>query len=158
MPTNIHRYDIWAGPRPAHIITQYAVLLITLCLSCSALFSIAGCSAGQPIDALFAAASSRLADARKAGAEQFAESELKEAASLLAEAELAIENKDKGARSFVDKALAQARLAEALARQSKAENEMAQLEVELEKVSTEADQARQERQTAESKLTQIMSE
>ncbi|MFC1714440.1 DUF4398 domain-containing protein [Candidatus Poribacteria bacterium] len=158
MPTLIHRYDIWAGPRPAHIITQYLVLLVVFCLSCSALFSVVGCSAGQPIDVLFAAASSQLADAQKAGAEQFAESELKEGVSLLAEAELAIENKDKGARVIINKALAQARLAEALARQSKAENETAQLEAELEKASTEADQAHQERQAAESKLTHMMSE
>ncbi len=158
MPTLIHRYDIWAGPRPAHIITQYVVFLVAFCLSCTALFSVVGCSIGQPIDALFAAASSQLADARKAGAEQFAESELREGVSLLAEAEVAIENKDKGARALVNKALAQARLAEALARQSKAENETAQLEAELEQASTEADQAYQEQQAAESKLTQMMSE
>ena len=118
-----------------------------------------GCSgAGQSIDVLFAAANSRLADARKAGAEQFAESELKEAVSLLSEAEIAIENRDKRARVLVEKALTKARLAEALAGQVKAENETAQLEVELEKTSSEADQVHQERQAAESKLTRMTSE
>ena len=140
-------------------MTQYVVSLIAFCLSCSVLLSVVGCSGvGQSVDALFASASSRLADARKAGAEKFAESEFQEAASLLTEAEVAIENGDKGARVLVEKALIKARLAEALARQSKAESETAQLEAELEKASSEADQARQERQAAESKLAQMTSE
>ncbi len=155
----VNRWRIWAGTRPAHIIIQCAVSLIALCLSCTVLSSIIGCSgAGQSVDALFATASSQLANARKSGAEQYAESQLEEAMSLLAEAEVAIENKDRGARALLEKAFAQARLAEALARQSKAETETAKLEVELEKASTEADQARQERQSAENKLTQMMLE
>ena len=154
-----NKWRIWAGPQPAHTTIQCAVSLIALCLSCTVLFLIIGCSgAGQSVDALFATASSQLADARKSGAEQHAEPQLEAAISLLAEAEVAIENKDKGARALLEKASAQARLAEALARQSRAETETAKLEVELGKASTEADQARQERQSAENKLAQMMTE
>ena len=133
--------------------------MIVLCLSCLILFWVIGCGgAGQSIDALFVAVNSQLADARKAGAEQYSEPQLEEAESLMAQAEVAVENKDKGARTLMEKALAKARFAEALARQLKAENETAQLEMELEKASSEASQARQERQAAENKLTQMTPE
>jgi len=155
MQTFIRRCHIWADLRPAHIITK----MIVFCLSCLILLWVIGCGgAGQSVDALFVAVNSQLADARKAGAEQYAESELEEAVSLMAKAEVAVENRDKGARTLMEKALAKARFAEALARQLKAENETTQLEMELEKASSEASQARQERQAAESKLTQMTSE
>jgi hypothetical protein len=119
------------------------------------LLSVAGCSAtGQSVDILFAAANSQLASARKAGAEQLAESEFQQASGLLAEAEIALKNRDKGARSLIQKAYSKARLAEALAKQSKAETEAARLEAELERASAEASSARLERQSAESELGQ----
>ena len=126
-------------------------LLIVLCLvSC-----LAGCSAtGRSVDVLFAAATSQLASARKAGAEQLVESEFEEAARLLAEAEIALKNRDKEARSLIQKAHSKARLAEALTKQSRAETEAAQLEAELEEALVEASRARLERQSAESELGQ----
>ena len=133
-------------------------LLMGPCLLCFVLLSVAGCGAGQSIDALFAAADSRLADARKAGAEQYAKSALAEAEATLAEAETAIENKDKGARALVEKAAARARLAEALTKQLRAESETTQLETELEVAFSEANQARQERRSAEGELERISSE
>ena len=135
-----------------------AVPLMGLCLLCFALLSLVGCGAGQSIDALFAATDSHLADARKAGAEQYAKSELDEAEAALAEVEAAIEGKDKGARVLVKKALAKARLVEALTNQLKAESETTQLEVELEAAFSEASQAGQDRQSAERELERISSE
>jgi len=127
--------------------------------ACCVLLLVTGCSgAGQSVGVLFAAANSRLATARKAGAEQYAESELEEAVALLTEAETAIANKNKEARFLAEKALAKARLAEALALQLKAEGETTQLEAKLEKASSEADQARRERRAAESELERMTAE
>lgn len=154
-----NRCRIWAGLRPAHIVTKNAMPLIVLCLSGITLLWAMGCGgSGQSVDVLFATANTQLDDARKAGAEQYAKSELEEAVSLLAEAEAAIESEDKGAQVLLKKAMAKAKLAEALTRQLEAESETAQLETELEKASSEAAQARQERQAAESKLVQMTSE
>ena len=164
MPINIHRemsmglwvyksimmidrsIDPWAY-RPIDLL---AVLCLVSCLS--------GCSAtGQSIDALFAVANSQLASAQKVGAEQLAESEFQEARTLLAEAEVALKNRDKGARSLIQKAHTKARLAEALATQSRAESEATQLEAELEEAQEEAVRARMERRSAESDLGQGVS-
>ena len=131
---------------------------LRLCVStilCLVLFSMAGCSTtGQSIDALFAAANSQLASAQKAGAERLAESEFEKAKARLAEAEIASKNNDKETRSLVEKAHAQARLAEALAEQAQAESELAQSAAELEKVSAKANSVRLERKAAESQLDQ----
>ena len=155
MPTIIHKNYVWAGLRPAHTTTKNVAFLIGLL--CSLLFSVVGCSTGVSVDALFVAAESRLADARKAGAEQYARSELDEAAALLAQAEASIENKDKGAPVLVRKALAKARLVEALTRQLKAESKTSQLETELEAASSEANQAADDRQSAEGQLERMLS-
>ena len=126
-----------------------------LCVLCSVLFLMAGCGGGgQSIDALFAAANSQLASAQKAGAEQLAKSEFEEASALLAESEIAMGTRDQEAQSFTKKAHIKARLAEALARQSKAESEAVQLEADLEKASAEASSVRLERRAAESELDQ----
>ena len=135
-----------------------AALLMGPCLLCFVFLSVVGCGAGQSIDALFAAADSHLVDARRAGAEQYAKSALSEAEASLAEAETAIENKDKSARALVEKAVARARLTEALTKQLRAESETTQLEAELEVAFSEANQARQERRSAESELEQMSSE
>ena len=120
------------------------------------LLSLAGCSAtGPSTDALFASANSQLSSAQKAGAEQLAESDFEEAVTLLSGAETALKNRDKQARSLVQKAHAKARLVEALARQLKAENEAAQLEAELEKAREEATRARLERRAAEDELGNV---
>ena len=158
MSTIIHKNHVWAGAAPAHTIMRRAASLIGLCLLCFALLSVVGCGAGQSIDALFAAADSHLADARKVGAQQYAKSELDEAEAALAEVEAAIESKDKGARVLVKKALAKARLVEALTNQLKAESETTQLEAELEVVFSEANQASQDRQSAERELERMSSE
>lgn len=158
MPTIIHKNHVWAGAAPAHIIIRRAAPLMGLCFLYSALLSVVGCGAGQSIDALFAAADSHLADARKAGAEQYAKSELDEAEAALAEVEAAIESKDKGARVLVKKALAEARLVEALTNQLKTESETTQLEAELEAAFSEANQAGQDRQSAERELERMSSQ
>jgi len=129
--------------------------LMLYILLCSAIFAVVGCGGtGQPIDALFAAANSQLASAQEAGAAEYAKPEFGEAGDLLAEAQVALENKDKGARALLEKAYTKARLAEARARQSKAEAEAAQLEADLEKALAEAKSVREERQAAESVLDQ----
>ena len=115
--------------------------------------TVTGCSAkGQYTNSLFAAASSQLASAQKAGADQFAESEFEEARDWLTQAETALRNKDNQARLFIQKAHAKARLAEALARQAKAERELAKLEAELDEASAEANRVRLEREAAETEL------
>lgn len=129
---------------------------------CSVIFSVVGCGvfvssetdAGQSTDALFAAANSQLASAQKAGAERLAESGFEEARALFAEAEIALENGDKEARTLIQKAHTKARLAEALARQARAETEVVQLEAELEKASAEASRVRLDRRASESELEQ----
>jgi len=119
------------------------------------LFSLIGCGgAGQSVEVLFADASSQLASAQKAQAEQFAKSEFEEARTLLSEATRLIEGGDAGALSLTKKAYAKARLAEALARQRKAETEAVRFEADLEKAMAEADRARLERQSAERELDQ----
>jgi hypothetical protein len=159
MPTIIHKDRMRAGSGPARtIILRRAVCLFSFCLLYSTLISILGCSSGPSVDALLVTANSHLADAEKAGAGQYAKSELDEATAALAEAEAAIQSKDKSARVLVGKALAKARLAEALAQQAKAEEETTQLEAELEVIFSEADQARQDRRSAESELERISSE
>jgi chromosome segregation ATPase len=124
-----------------------------LCLMSCVFLIVTGCSAkGQYINTLFAAASSQLASAQKAGADQLAESEFEEARDWFTQAEAALRNKDKQARFLIQKAHAKARLAEALARQVKAESELAQLEAELEEASAEANRVRLEREAAETEL------
>jgi hypothetical protein len=157
MPINIHRKKLigsWADKLIGLSAYQPIGLLYVLCLvSC---FS--GCSAtGQSVDALFAVANSQLASAQKAGAEQLAESEFQETRALIAEAEVALKNRDKETRSLIQKAHAKARLAEALAKQSRAESEAARLEAELENAQEEATRARLERRSAESELGQGVS-
>ena len=134
-------------------------LCYTLCVLCLVIPSVIGCSAkGQNTDVLFASANSQLASAQKAGAEQLAEPEFEEARISLIEAESAIENGDKRARTLIEKAHARARLAEAMAKQRRTENEAARLRVELEEASTEADRARLERQSAENELNEGISD
>jgi hypothetical protein len=124
-------------------------------LLCSALLAVVGCSGtGEPVDVLLDAANSQLTKAQEAGAPEYARPEFDEASDLLAEARMALETKDKGARVLIERAYARARLAEALAKQSKSENEATQLEAELEKALMEANRARKERQSAESELAQ----
>ena len=125
---------------------------VSCVLLCSAIFAVMGCSSGQPIDGLFTAASSQLTRAQEAEAAEYAKPEFEEAKDLLAEAYMALENKDKSARNLVEKARVSSRLAEARARQSKAEAEAAQLEADLEKALEEASRVREERQSAESEL------
>jgi len=140
------------GVFPAPRFMLYALCAV-LYILCFLIFP--GCTApGQSTDALFAAAESHLANARKSGAEQLAEPEFREAEALLVEAEAALKNGDKGSRPLVEKAHAKARLAEVLARQSKAEAEADRLEKELEKASAEADSVRKERELSESELKQ----
>jgi len=144
--------DVGTRKREGEYTLTRSLVPIALCL---VLFSVAGCSAtGGSVDVLFAAANSQLASAKKVGAEQLAESEYQQASRLLAEAEIALKNRDKGARSLIQKAHSKARLAEALARQLRAETEAAQLEAELERALVEASRARLERQSAESELEQ----
>ena len=142
-------------PIPRSIRSMLYALCAALYILCFLMFPIAGCSVpGQSTDALFAAAESHLANARKSGAEQLAEPEFREAEALLVEAEAALKNGDKGSRSLIEKAHAKARLAEALTRKSRAEAEADRLEKELEKASAEADSVRKERELSESELKQ----
>ena len=139
------------GSRPTSHVSclMSCVLYLMFCV----FLTVTGCSAkGQYTNSLFAAASSQLASAQKAGADQFAESEFEEARDWLTQAETALRNKDNQARLFIQKAHAKARLAEALARQVKAESELAQLEAELEEASAEANRVRLEREAAETEL------
>jgi hypothetical protein len=136
----------------AHLLSPCLRVSVSLGLM---LFLSVGCSVpGQSTDVLIADARSRLVSAKEYGAEHLAKLEFEEAEALLAEAEAALENRQKGARSLIEKAYAKARLAEALARQSEAEAEAMRLETELEKASQEANIARQEREAAESELGQ----
>jgi hypothetical protein len=137
------------GSKTFSILARYMLCA----LLCSVFSAVVGCSgAGQSIDVLFTAANSRLSSAQEAGAAEYAKPEFEEAGDLLTRAEIALKNKDKGARAIIGKAHAKARLAEALARQSKAETEAAKLEADLEKALAEADRVREERQSAESEL------
>ena len=127
--------------------------LMLYILLCSALFAVVGCSGtGEPVDMLLNAANSQLTSAQEAGAAEHAKPEFDEASDLLAEAQMALEAKDKGARALIERAYARARLAEALARQSKSETEATQLEAELDRALIEANRASEERQSAESEL------
>ena len=155
----IHKFNSWAGSKPAHDTKHNYLPGTALCFLYAALLAMVGCAGtGQSVDALFADANTYLADAQKAGAEEYAKSELAEATALLAEAEVAIANKDKSAQVLAERALVRARYVEALTKQLKAEGETIQLEAELEKASAEADQARQEREAAEAKLAEISPE
>ncbi len=137
------------GSKTFSILARYMLCA----LLCSVFSAVVGCSgAGQSIDVLFTAANSRLSSAQEAGAAEYAKPEFEEAGNLLARAEIALKNKDKGARALIGKAHAKARLAEALARQSKAETEAAQLEADLEKALAEANRVSEERQSSESEL------
>ena len=77
-----------------------------------------GCSINNSAVEYLSAADLRLDSARAYGADQLAEAEFEEAEALYAEGELALQKKDKEALSIAQKALAKARLAEALARQA----------------------------------------
>ncbi len=153
----IHKGDSTQDTRhktqDSRLVTRYSLLVTILCLVSCIFLTVTGCGAkGQHINTLFAAASSQLASAQKAGADQLAESEFEEAKNWFAQAETALRNKDKQAGFLIQKAHAKARLAEALARQAKAESELAQLEDELEKASAEANRVRLDRKAAESEL------
>ena len=139
----------------AYRSSVYSFLLISYVLL-PAIFAVAGCGGGgQSIDALLADARSQLATAQEAGAEQFAEPDYAGAVALLAEAEIALRNKDKSAPYLLEKLDAKARLAEALARQSIAEAELARLETELEEASAEANRILTEYQSAEEELARL---
>lgn len=135
---------------PAHII-QCAAILFSLC------FMALGCATQPSVDVLFADANSHLADAQKAGAEQYANSAFSEAKILLNEAESAIQNKDKRARTITQNAMAKARLAKVLALQLEAESKTTQLEAELEIAFSESAQASEERQSAQIELGKMSS-
>ena len=84
-----------------------------------------------------------------------AEAEFEEAKYLYTEGELALQRKDKDALLIAQKALAKARLSEALARQAKAEADAAEAERARRKAQDNADRAHKERIAAENDLDKI---
>jgi hypothetical protein len=141
-------HDSEMSPVPAHF-------LICALLLCFAIFAVVGCGGiGLSNDAMYTAASSQLTSAQEAGAAEYAKAEFEEAENLLAEAEVAMGNKDSRASLLIERACAKARLAEALARQSKAEAEAAKLEADLEESLEAVERASEERKSAESDLAQ----
>lgn len=119
------------------------------------LLFLSGCGiSSQSVDSLSSAADSYLSKAREAGAEELASNEFQDAQSLFLKAgNDSINKKEK--KILLQRSAAKARLAEAIARQIKAEKELAKNEIELSKIESHANDMRQERQSAESTLKQL---
>jgi len=119
------------------------------------LLFLSGCGiSSQSVDTLSSAADSYLSKAKEAGAEELARNEFQDAQSLLVKAKNDPTNK-KEKKILLQRSAAKARLAEAMARQTKAERELAKNEIELGKIESHANDMRMERQSAESTLKQL---
>lgn len=121
------------------------------------LYFLAGCGiSNQSFNVFLSNANSQIEIAQKANADQLASAEFNDAKSMLEGAKAAPNNKQK--EILAKRAYAKACLAEAIAKQVKAENEAAQLESELKTIEEDANKIRLERQATENEFNQLLNQ